>query len=479
METATAQTATRQLADLPAPGGLPVVGNLLALRPERLHTQLEAWQAELGSPYRLKLGPQQVYVSADPEVLQTVLRDRPERYRRVHQIERCIAEMGSNGVFSVEGDAWRPQRRLVMEALNATHFRGFLPVIEKITARLLRHWQAAAAAGTVVDMSRDLMRFTVDVTTALAFGEDPNTMDNDGDVIQNHLAEVFPRLMARINAPVAYWRHVRLPADRRFDRSLAAIHAHVDRLIAAAHERLRAAPPGRAPGNVLESMLRASEQPGSQVNDAVVHANVMTLLLAGEDTTAHTLAWTLYFLAQHPHWQEQLHLKSREALGDAALPATLEQVRALDLLESAANEAQRLRPIAPVLFFEPNQDVVLDGVALKARTPLFFVLRPAMLDAAHFASPLEYRPDRWAPGHVVGTHNSRAFLQFGAGPRVCPGRHLAGVEVRMVLAMLMRNFRIELMVDPAAVREVLAFTMMPSEMPVRLHARAQAARIPA
>ena len=470
METLTQTAAPRQLADLPAPGGLPVLGNLLALRPERLHAQLEAWHAELGSPYRLKLGPQQVYVSADPELLQTVLRERPERYRRLRQIEQCIAEMGSNGVFSVEGEAWRPQRRLVMEALNATHFRGFLPTIERITSRLLRHWQAAAAAGTPVDMSRDLMRFTVDVTTALAFGEDPNTMDNDGDVIQNHLAEVFPRLMARINAPLPYWRFLRLPADRRFDRSLAAVHTHVDRLIAAARERLHATP-GQAPANVLESMLHASEQPGSQVDDAVVHANVMTLLLAGEDTTAHTLAWTFYCLAQHPHWQEQLHARSREVLGGAALPSTLEQVRALDLLEAAANEATRLRPIVPVFFFEPNQDVVLGGVALPAGTPLFFVLRPAMLDEAHFASPLEYRPDRWAPGHVVGAHDSRAFLQFGAGPRVCPGRHLAGVEVRMVLAMLMRNFSIELACDPAAVREVLAFTMMPSEMPLQLRAR--------
>jgi cytochrome P450 len=470
METLTQTAAPRQLAELPAPGGLPVLGNLLALRPERLHAQLEAWHAELGSPYRLKLGPQQVYVSADPELLQTVLRERPERYRRLRQIEQCIAEMGSNGVFSVEGEAWRPQRRLVMEALNATHFRGFLPTIERITSRLLRHWQVAAAAGTPVDMSRDLTRFTVDVTTALAFGEDPNTMDNDGDVIQNHLAEVFPRLMARINAPLPYWRFLRLPADRRFDRSLAAVHTHVDRLIAAARERLHATP-GQAPANVLESMLRASEHPGSQVDDAVVHANVMTLLLAGEDTTAHTLAWTFYCLAQHPQWQEQLHARSREVLGDAALPSTLEQVRTLDLMEAAANEATRLRPIVPVFFFEPNQDVVLGGVALRAGTPLFFVLRPAMLDEAHFASPLEYRPDRWAPGHVVGTHDSRAFLQFGAGPRVCPGRHLAGVEVRMVLAMLMRNFSIDLACDPAEVREVLAFTMMPTEMPLQLRAR--------
>ena len=466
----TTQTTPRHLGELPMPRGWPVLGQLLDLQPERLHTTLERWAAELGPTYRLQLGPQAVYVSADPELLQQVLRERPERYRRVRQIEQCIAEMGSNGVFSVEGEAWRPQRRLVMEALNATHFRAFLPVIQAITQRLLRRWQAAAADGATVDMGRDLMRFTVDVTTALAFGEDPNTIDSDGDVIQNHLAAVFPALMNRINAPIPYWRYFKLPKDHRLDAALAAIHTHVDRLVAAARERLRQSPDA-APRNVLESMLRASEEPGSQLDDKVVRANMMTLLLAGEDTTAHTLAWTLFYLAQHPEWQAALRAKCDAVLGADALPQTLEQVRGLDLLEAAANEATRLRPIVPLLFFEPNEDVVVDGVALPAGTPMFFVLRPAMLDAARFASPDDYRPDRWAPGHAVGAHETRAFLQFGAGPRVCPGRHLAGVEIRMVLAMLTRHFEFELAVDPAEIREVMAFTMMPSTMPLRLRPR--------
>jgi cytochrome P450 len=466
----TTEASVRRLDDLPSPKGLPLLGNLLDLDPAGLHLALERWQKELGSPYVLRMGPRRVYVSADAEQLQTVLRERPERYRRMRQLEECIDEMGANGVFSVEGEAWRPQRRLVMEALNATHFRAFFPVIREITQRLLRRWQGAADRGETVDMTQDLVRFTVDVTTALAFGEDPNTMERDGDLIQDHLAVVFPRLMARINAPLPYWRYVKLPQDRRLDRALTAIRAHVDGLIVAARRHLSEAPQ-TAPRNVLEAMLRASDQEGSQIDDAVVRANVMTLLLAGEDTTAHTLAWTMYFLGQHPQWQERLHADACSVLGDAALPGTIEQVRGLDLFEAAANEATRLRPIIPLLFLEPNVDVVLDGVALPAGTPMFFMLRPSMLDERHFGAPLEYRPDRWAPGHAAGVHDARAYVQFGAGPRVCPGRHLAGVEIRMVLSMLLRNFRLELATDPSSIGEVLAFTMVPSAMPVRLRAR--------
>ncbi len=464
------EASVRQLDELPSPRGLPLLGNLLDLDPTRLHLVLERWQAELGSPYLLRMGPRKVYVSADAEQLQTVLRERPERYRRMRQLEECIDELGANGLFSVEGEAWRPQRRLVMEALNATHFRAFFPVIQAITQRLLRRWQGAAQRGETVEMTKDLVRFTVDVTTALAFGEDPNTMERDGDLIQDHLAVVFPRLMARINAPVPYWRYVKLPQDRRLDRAVAAIHAHVDGLIAAARQHLRDAPRA-APRNLLEAMLQASDETDSPFDDDVVRANVMTLLLAGEDTTAHTLAWTMFFLAQHANWQDRLHADACAVLGEAALPGTLDQVRGLDLFEAAANEATRLRPIIQFLFLEPNVDVVLDGVALPAGTPMFFLLRPSMLDERRFGAPLEYRPDRWAPGHPAGAHDARAFVQFGAGPRVCPGRHLAGVEIRMVLSMLLRNFRLELATDPSSISEVLAFTMVPSAMPVRLRAR--------
>jgi cytochrome P450 len=133
----------RQLDELPAPPGLPVLGQLLALDVPRLHQILEGWEADLGSPCLLRMGPRRVYVSGDAALLQTVLRERPGRYRRLRPIEDGIAEMGANGAFSVEGEAWRPQRRLVMEALNATHLRGFFPTLQAVTARLHRRWPSA------------------------------------------------------------------------------------------------------------------------------------------------------------------------------------------------------------------------------------------------------------------------------------------------------------------------------------------------
>ena len=458
----------RSLASLPSPKGLPLLGNALALDPRRMHLILEGWCRDFGPAYTIGLGPKKVFVSADPELLQTALRERPERYRRFAPIESVIAEMGFNGVFSVEGEAWRPQRRLIMQALAATNFRGFFPTLQGITERLLKHWQRAAAAGETVEMTQDLVRFTVDVTTALSFGEDPNTIDAPGDVIQDHLAQIFPMINARINAPFPLWRYLRLPKDRRFERSLEAVTRHIDGLIERTRKRMHDQS-AQAPRNLLEAMLTAAGEPDSGIGDQMIMANVMTLLLAGEDTTAQTLAWTMSFLCADPRLQARLHAASVEVLGQAQVCPAFEDVKRLDLFEAVAHEATRLKPIIPIIFLENLVDVVLGDVALPAGTPLFFLLRPAMLDEQHFGNPGQFLPERWAAGHgQVQPHDTRAYAQFGAGPRVCPGRHLAGVELRLVLSMLARNFSMEPAGDLSSVEEVMAFTMMPSAMPVRL-----------
>jgi cytochrome P450 len=114
-------------------------------------------------------------------------------------------------------------------------------------------------------------------------------------------------------------------------------------------------------------------------------------------------------------------------------------------------------------------DAVLSGVSLPPGTPLFFLLRPSMLDRKRLGRPEEFLPERWSSGHLeVQPHDSKAYAQFGAGPRVCPGRYLAGVEMRLVLSMLSRNFSMELAISPGSIKEIAAFTMMPNTMPVQL-----------
>jgi cytochrome P450 len=434
----------------------------------RTHATLEGWACEFGTPYRFSMGPgYAAMVIDDPEVIHEISRQRPEAFTRGGRLQPVMAEMGFNGVFSAEGPAWSAQRRLVMAALKPAHLPGWLPALNTITDRLERRWERAAQAGLVVEMTAELKRYTVDATSLLAFGRDPRTLESEGeDRIQSRLERIFPAIMRRVMTPFSYWHWIRLPADRRLDRAIRVVQAYASDCITAARADLTSADP-QAPRHALEAMLLAQADGG--LSDADILANVVTLLLGGEDTTAHALCWTMFYLAQDQRLQDEM------ALVAAVLPAEGPRTRdALDRLlpfEHLALEAVRLRPVVPFNVFEPVQDTVVAGVAVAARTKIFTLARPAMLDPARFADPLSYRPDRWAEGAAPGSVQHRAFLPFGAGARVCPGRALATAEMRLVLARLLRRFRLTLACDPERIAEVNALTMLPDRMPLRLTLR--------
>ncbi|CAE6899327.1 cytochrome P450 [Burkholderia sp. R-69980] len=459
----------REISDLPAPRGLPLIGNAHQLTPSRVHLILERWARELGTPYRFQIGSRPVTVWDDTELCHSIMRERPNGYRRYSPIEENLDEMGSNGVFSVEGAAWEPQRKLVMQALSVAHIKAFYPTMAAITERLRVRWERAARSNRVVEMTEDLKRYTVDVTSALAFGDDPGTLEQDGNVIQEHLALIFPMLMNRINAPFPYWRYVKLPRDHRLDHALAEVHRYVRLTINRARERIRDRPHDE-PCNLLEAMLQFRDTPGSGITDDQVAANVLTMLLAGEDTTAHSIAWALLYLSSDDTLQSRVSDQSRAVLGAAGVCPTYETLKTLDLCEAVCTEASRFRPVIPIHAFEPLQDVEHRGIHLPAGSRMFFLTRPSMLDASNFEHPDKFDPERWMHERTPqrGAHETRAHLQFGGGPRVCPGRHLSTVEMRLVISMLSAGFVSRLAVDMSSIREVTAFTMVPSGMPVRL-----------
>ncbi len=480
-ESATAQTTRpgRRLRDLPAPRGeWPVLGHLARVKPLAAHKQFEDWGRTLGMPYRLQFGPTPVVVLDDIELYHRVVRERPQRWIRNGRILPVSREMGLDGLFAVEGDEWTVQRRLIMQSLNSTHFRGFFPTLRAVTERLHRRWHRAAEREETLEMGDELMRYTVDVTSALAFGEDPNTIERDGDRIQQHLAAIFPMLMKRVMLPWPVWHWFKLPADRRLERELAAVHAYVGEVLERARARRQNEPraPGEPPRHVLEAMLDACDAPGSGFTEAMVRANVLTLLLAGEDTTAHSLAWTLPYLAADPALQARLHERALAMLGDASVVTSLDALRELDEFEALSTEATRLRPVVAFLILDAIQDEQLGDLAVPAGTRVIFLMRPQATNPAHFDDPQVFRPERWTDPIARGdsAHEPRAHNQFGAGPRVCPGRHLASVEMRLVLSMLLRHFEVELACDPLEIDEVCAFTVMPSRMPVRLRLRGHA-----
>lgn len=473
----TARVGKRRIEDLPGPRELPLLGSSHVLDVGRLHLQLEGWARRYGTPYRFAIGPRPVVVFADMADMLPVLRERPETFRRGSKLEPVFKELGVAGVFSAEGAAWRPQRRLSMEALSHRHLRGFYPTLATVAERLRARWARAAERGDEVDLAEELKRFTVDVTTQLVFGYDIDTIGRDGDVIQDKLGLLFPAFNRRIFALVPWWRFVRLPSDRAVDRVVAELREWIRGLVDEARARL-AADPHRAeqPANFLEAMLTARDERGEAFDDEAIFGNAVTMLLAGEDTTAYSLAWAVHHLLEAPSAVTALRAELSGALGEDAVPKSIDVVNRLAYAGAVANEAMRLRPVAPLLFFEPLEDTTVGDVLLPRATLTALLLRPPAVSAASFGAPAEFRPARWIDEQQTGgAHDPSAHQPFGSGPRICPGRTLALLEMKLVLATLYQSFDVERVGDAARVEEAFSFTMMPVGLKVRFRPRAIAA----
>ena len=474
-----APSRPRRFEDLPGPRGVPVFGNLLQIESSRLHLQLEQWCERFGPVYRLRLGSRRVIVVGDHELIATALRDRPDGFRRTERLQEVWTELGlQGGVFGAGGETWRRQRRMVMAAFDPAHVRQYFPSLQRVAQRLVRRWQQAAQAGTPIELQADLMRFTVDTIAGLAFGADVHTLDSDEDVIQQHLNRLFPAVFKRIFSPFPVWRWFPSRADRALVRSVAEVNTAVQGFIAQARSRLQADPGRRGqPRNLLEAMLVAAEEPGSGIDDAQVAGNVLVMLLAGEDTTANSLAWMIHLLWKHPEALARARDEVRTVLGDERLPG-LEHMAQLDYVEACAHEAMRLKPVAPQNAMQALRDCVLGDVQVEAGMVVFAVMRRDAVSERHVPDAAAFQPSRWleggAPGAVAGAVK-RISMPFGAGPRICPGRYLALLEIKVAMAALLANFDIVSVDTPdgLAPRELLQLAMAPSRLTMRLRERAR------
>jgi cytochrome P450 len=226
------------------------------------------------------------------------------------------------------------------------------------------------------------------------------------------------------------------------------------------------------PDNFLEALLLAYDENGNYLSDKEIQGNIITLLLAGEDTTAHTLAWLLFLITEHPEIQHKMQMEADAVLGAETIPADLSVIEQLIYIEAVAHETLRLKSVAPLLFMEPIRDVELAGIFIPKGTFLMLVSRYGALQEKNFSHAHEFMPERWLETQTSNiTHNRNASIPFGSGPRFCPGRNLALLEIKMAMAMLCKNFSITRVETEQPIQEIFSFTMKPDRLMIKLALR--------
>lgn len=458
------------LSQLPGPKGLPLLGNVLQLKLPKLHLILEEWADRYGEMYKFNIFNKSAVVISNTELIHQILRERPVTYRRISAMENTSREHETNGVLTSEGDHWRWQRSITMQAFKPECLRRFFPTMNKILIRLHKRWTISAKKEQKIDIEREWMRYTVDIATNFAFGYDINMLGDSDDSFQRHLERQLPFFNRRVNSPFPYWHFFTLPSDRAANKSLVAIKETIRDFVLKAQERLALNPElAHQPSNFLEALLVAEDENGNRFSYVEIQGNIISILLAGEDTSAHTLAWLVYFMTEYPEVQLNMQKEADAVLNDDDIPHDITVLDKLDYIEAAVNETMRLKSVVPITFLEPNLDVELEGISIPKETTLMLLTRHLSLQEKNFTDARNFRPERWFESNQnVCVHNRNASIPFGAGPRFCAARNLAMMEMKMAMAMVCKNFNITRVDTDSPVKEVFSFTLMPDNLKIKL-----------
>lgn len=455
------------IKDLKSPKGAFLLGHLPQFNTYNKHQVLERWVEESGELFKIHFVGKEFVVSANPDFNNKMLRSRPETFKRFSKIDEVLKEMGVDGVFNAEGVNWKRQRKPIAEALSVKNIKSFYPIILEKTETLLDKFKAYSKTKTIVNVQKEFMAFTIDITTEIAFGHKLDTINNKSNSFQKHLEVIFPMINERVTAPIPIWRYFKRKKDKALDEALHAIEKVIYKFIEEAKVRIENTPKLKEqPSNFLEALL--VENKDANFTKEEIYGNVFTILLAGEDTTSNSLSWTLFYLAQHPEVVAKVRVEAEAVYKNKDVPDAYDVVEQLKYANAVVQEAMRLKPTTPQLYLEANTDTVINNIAIPKGTSIILQNKVAQTQDAYFSNPNTFEPERWminrCPMHE--NHSPNTMRAFGGGARYCPGMHLAKTEMIVLISTLCKHFNFELEVTPEEVKERFEFTMYPEPLKV-------------
>ena len=437
----------------PGPPGHPLVGHLAEFRRDRLGFYT-ACARRYGDAVALRLGPRRLLLLSHPDDIETVLVTH-QRDVSKHFFLRMSRPVVGDGLFTAEGAAWRRQRRLAQPAFYRRRVAAYGAAMVEAAERHLATWHH----GETRDLHADLMRLTLDIVTQALFSAEVGGAAGEVGAALNDLLRAF---MVRVSSPLPLPFGLPTPTNLRLRRAVGRLDRIVYRII---RER-RAA--GTDRGDLLSMLLQAEDEDGGRLDDRQVRDQMLTLFIAGHETTAAALAWTWYLLAQHPRVEAQLGAELRLVL--AGRSPTVDDLPQLRYAERVVTEAMRLFPPVWGMGREAITDFEVGGYPVPAGTTLLMSQWVVHHDGRFWPEPEVFWPERWTEG--LGQPRPRfAYFPFGGGPRACIGSGFAMVETVLLLATIASRFHLALAPGPPVVPEPLVTLRPGGGLPVVLHRR--------
>lgn len=428
-----------------------LLGSLLAIRNDRLRFVLHSHR-EYGDVAAFRMGPKALYLFSHPDHFRHVLAERPENYRKGVGLADAAPLLG-RGLLTSEGELWASQRKLLQRVFRherVEELAGVMAEAAKATAERWRHLSLDAP----LDAGREMVRLTLGILCSTIL---PADLPDNGERMVADLDLLSHWAIRRMSALLKTPLGLPTPANLLAQGALRRL----DRL---AREILCAARARGVDGDDLLSMLVACEREGD-ADEETLRDEVLTLFLAGHETTAALLTWAWLLLGCHPESEERLHAELDHVLG-GRLP-TLVDLPRLPFTQAILEETLRLYPPVWMLPRRAIAEDEVGGYHVPAGADALLCVYTLHRHPELWPAPDAFRPERFLNG---SSRPPYTFLPFGAGPRSCLGSRFGMMEAVMVLATLAQSFRLEPLDDTVEAEALLSLRPRLG-LPFRLHAR--------
>lgn len=361
-----------------------------------------------------------------PALVKSVLLDQRDRFRKLTQI-RLLGPLLGRGILTSEDADWRWQRQAAAPIFRPRELAAFVPAFVHCAERTVERWRREGAG--VRSMDGDITRLTLEVVaeTLLPGGDEAFMGTLQDSVRRMQRSGGWDILYASMNVP----RWVPRPGMRR-----GGIEARIMREAVAQRLRAHRAEPARDDDLVARLIAARDPETGRAMDERQLVDNLLTFYLAGHETTAKAISWTLYLLARAPEWTSAL-VEEIDAV-TAGSPVRAEHLDRLELVQQVLKESMRLFPPVPMMSRQAIADATLGTHAIPAGTSVLLPVYAIHRHAARWERPHEFDPTRFAPERERSIPRYQ-YMPFGAGPRICIGMPFAMMEATAVIATLLQH----------------------------------------
>jgi cytochrome P450 len=382
---------------------------------------------------RFPVKPYTGHLLRHPDHVRHVLIDNVKNYGKQTRGYQKLRDILGSGLVTSEGDFWKRQRRIANPAFHRERVAHFGQVMVRCTTEMLDGWAPRIAKGETFDVSREMMRVTLRIIGLTMLSTD---VEERSSVVAEAIDQLVHIVIRRVNNLLDWPERLPTAENRHYDRARRALDRVVNDVIA---ERRRT---GEQKDDLL-SMLMSARDPetGEAMSDAQLRDEVMTVFLAGHETTANTLSWTLYFLSLHPDAARKMLSEVRDVLGDR--PPTLGDLEKLVYTEQVIKESMRLRPPAWFISRSVVEDDVLGGYRIPKDSMVLISPYLTHRDPRFWPNPEGFDPQRFTPEEEAKRPKC-SYFPFLVGPRKCIGEAFAMLEARLILATVVQRARLEL-----------------------------------